>query len=232
MIALLVAAALSAAQPTVTDAEPVGLNMLQQQQRSTEPSPYFLDSSAVLQVVCPTKFEDDDGTMKDGSYLGTAFYIGDGKWVTARHVVRNEEENGKPLFDGCKMGGLPIKVLDIGKGHVDYALIQSDLVPPTRLVTSCDGFKQGRDYFATGFANGNPWQVTVRLTGTGSKSYWPGAGNNEEILRGNSVQGQSGGPVSDDRGVVLGIVSAGDSDGVPESIVLSLADTPLCKVTK
>jgi hypothetical protein len=72
----------------------------------------------------------------------------------------------------------------------------------------------------------------VRLTGSGSKTHEPGAGNNEELLRGNTVQGQSGGPVSDDRGVILGIVSAGEDDGVPTSIVLSLADTPLCKVAR
>jgi S1-C subfamily serine protease len=234
MIGLLVAAALSAAHPTVANAEPTDAvaAAIKQQQRQAMPSPYFLDSSTVLQVSCPTKLKDDDGTEQDGFYLGTAFYIGDGKWITARHVVRDEEAEGMPLFPVCNMAGLPIKVLEVGKGHADYAIISSPLVPPNRLVLSCAGFQQGRRYYATGYAEGNPWQVTVRLTGTGSKSYWPGAGNNEELLRGNTVQGQSGGPVSDDDGVVLGIVSAGDENGVPTSIVLSLADTSLCKVAR
>jgi hypothetical protein len=168
----------------------------------------------------------------DGAWLGTAFYVGNGQWVTARHVVVDEDTRGNPLYQGCTMAGVPIKVLDVGKGSVDYALFSSPVTPPNRTIISCDGFQQGRSYFATGYADGNPWQVTVRLTGSGSKSYDPGVGNNEDLLRGNTVEGQSGGPVADDRGVVVGIVSAGDENGVPTSIVLSLADTPLCKVAR
>jgi hypothetical protein len=226
MISLLVAASLAAAHPAYHPAQH-GITAAQPGFPIADPSPYFLDSSTVLQVSCPIK--DEDG-IEEGSYLGTAFYVGNGQWVTARHIVVDEESPDKHLFPVCNMGGLPIKVLDVGKGFVDYALISSPLTPPQRAVISCERFQQGRTYYATGYADGNPWQVTVRLTGSGSKSYQPGAGNNEEILRGNTIQGQSGGPVSDDRGVVLGIVSAGDADGVPMSLVLSLADTPLCKV--
>jgi hypothetical protein len=200
--------------------------------RLPSPSPYFLDSSTVLQVSCPTKFKDEDGIEQDGYYLGTAFYVGNGQWVTARHVVVDEDSSDKHLYPVCNLGGLPIKVLDVGKGFVDYALFSSPVTPPQRAIISCEGFRQGSTYFATGYADGNPWQVTVRLTGTGSKTYEPGAGNNEDLLRGTTIQGQSGGPVADDRGVVIGMVSAGEENGIPTSIVLSLADTPLCKVAR
>jgi hypothetical protein len=226
MIGLLVAAAIAVSHPVY----PVqhGIAPAQPGIETAEPSPYFLDSSAILQVTCPAKLENGS----PGVYLGTAFYVGNGQWVTARHVVRDEDSQNKPLYAGCTIAGVPLKVLDVGKGFVDYAMFSAPLSPPTRLILSCEGMQQGRSYFATGYADGNPWQVTVRLTGSGSKAYEPGAGNNEEVLRGNTIPGQSGGPVADDRGVVVGIVSAGDEDGVPTSIVLSLADTPLCKVAR
>jgi hypothetical protein len=91
--------------------------------RSLALLPRQLDGPAGL---LPDQDQGRDGT-EDGYYLGTAFYIGDGKWVTARHVVRDEEASGKPLFPVCNMAGLPIKVLDVGKGFVDYALISSPL---------------------------------------------------------------------------------------------------------
>jgi hypothetical protein len=226
MIGLLVAAAIAVSRPVY----PVqhGIAPAQPGVESVEPSPYFLDSSAILQVICPAKMEDGS----DGSYLGTAFYVGNGQWVTARHVVRDEDSQNKPLYVGCTIAGVPLKVLDIGKGFVDYAMFSAPLSPPTRMILSCEGMQQGRSYFATGYADGNPWQVTVRLTGSGSKTFMPGAGNNEEVLRGSTVPGQSGGPVVDDRGVVVGIVSAGEENGIPSSIALSLADTPLCKVAR
>jgi hypothetical protein len=229
MISLLVAASLAAAHPAYPAQHGIAAA---ESQFAADPSPYFLDSSTVLQVSCPTKIKDEDGVEQDGAYLGTAFYVGNGQWVTARHIVVDEDSPDKHLYPVCKLGGLPIKVLDVGKGFVDYALFSSPVTPPNRAIISCAGFQQGRTYYATGYADGNPWQVTVRLTGSGSKNREPGAGNNEELLRGNTVQGQSGGPVSNDDGVILGIVSAGDSDGAPTSIVLSLADTPLCKVAR
>lgn len=201
MIVLLAAAAL-AAQPVVAD-----------------PSPYFLDSSTVLQVTCD---------VPDGQYLGTAFYIGNGEFVTARHVVRDEEDPKKPLFTTCKIAGKPIKVLDVGKGTVDYALISAPVYPPYRAILSCDGFTQSKTYYATGYASGNPWPVTQRLIGTGTKIYEPGPGDNEDMLRGSSTEGMSGGPVSDVDGVIDGLVSAGAGEGITAEMFLSLADTPLC----
>jgi hypothetical protein len=70
-----------------------------------------------------------------------------------------------------------------------------------------------------------------RLTGTGSKSYWPGAGNNEEVLRGNTSPARAA--VRSPTTVVLSSASSQPvTNGVPTSIVLSLADTPLCKVAR
>lgn len=190
----------------------------------SSPSPYFLDQSTVMQVVCPI---EKDG-MK-GSWTGSAFYIGNGRFVTARHVIRDEDDPAKPLLTTCTIKDQPVTILDVGKGSVDYAMIQAAVWLPYRAILSCNGVKQGRSYYATGYAMGNPWQVTTRLIGSGSKVYSPGPGNNEESLRGRAVQGMSGGPVGDDDGVIVGIMSAGADYGIPETIILSLADTPLCK---
>lgn len=208
MISLLAALTLSAAQPT-----PVAIS---------EPSPYFLDNATLVQVVCPV---GDEGH----AYLGTAFYIGDGKFVTARHVVRNEEAKGKPLFGTCTVNGMPITVLDVGKGFVDYAMFTVPVYPPYRAILSCNGFSQSRIYYASGFAYGNPWVVTQRLVASGSKSPEPGVGYNEDLLRGSSTAGMSGGPVVDDTGVVVGMVSAGADQGETMEMFLSLADTPVCR---
>jgi hypothetical protein len=43
------------------------------------------------------------------------------------------------------------------------------------------------------------------------------------------VEGQSGGPVSDNDGLVVGIVSQGENSGKTESYILALSDTPICK---
>lgn len=208
MISLLAAAALAAAQPVST---------------VSIPSPYFLDNATVVQVSCP---------VSDGEYLGSAFYIGDGKFITARHVIRDEDSSDKHLFGTCRIADKPITVLDVGKGSVDYALISAPVYPPVRAILSCDGFTQSRQYYATGYASGMPWLVTQRLIGSGSKLYEPGFGNNEDLLRGSSTEGMSGGPVSDTDGVIVGLVSAGAGEGITMEIFLSLADTPLCKVAR
>jgi hypothetical protein len=57
----------------------------------------------------------------------------------------------------------------------------------------------------------------------------PGLGNYNTILRGSDVEGQSGGPVSDTDGLVVGIVSQGENSGKTESYILALADTDICK---
>lgn len=60
----------------------------------SEASPYFLDTSTVVQVACE-------------QWLGSSFYIGDGTFITARHVVRDDKKN----IAKCWVHGEPIRVL-------------------------------------------------------------------------------------------------------------------------
>lgn len=203
MISLLLAAALTAANPVA------------------DPSPYFLDDATITQVTCPTG--------DDGAWLGTAFYLGNGKWMTARHVIRDEDSRDKHLFPACYVGGKKITVTEVGIGFRDYAIFTADIYPQYRAILSCNGFSQSLHYYATGYAEGNPWPVTQRLVGSGSNSLEPGVGNNEALLRGASTEGMSGGPVSDDDGVVVGLVSAGAGEGVTMEMFLPLADTSVCR---
>lgn len=176
---------------------------------AAEPSPYFLDGSTIVQISCA-----DDSA-------GSAFYIGEGLFVTARHVVAGAR---------CSIKGKPIKIVQLGHGWVDFALIRAAYRPPFRAVISCAPLREGEQYFATGFAEAHPWAVTQRLIGTRAREPEAGAGHSEsELVRGSTISGQSGGPVSDQDGLVRGIVSAGPDEGISEADVLQLADTPLCK---
>lgn len=199
MLGLLVAAAVAAASPPPAD-----------------PSPYFLDDSTVVFVACE-------------GWTGTAFYIGDGKFVTARHVVRDD----KKRIAKCSVGGKPITVLQVGAIH-DYAIFKAKYYLPFRSVISCAGFQEGRNYYAQGFAMGRPWVVTQRVIGTTSNTEYSTEETKHpklvigKITRGSTTEGQSGGPVSDDDGLVVGIVSAGEEAGETLQIFVPLSDTPLC----
>lgn len=184
-----------------------------------EPSPYFLDASTVVQIVCSRGKEVGSGT---------AFYIGDGKFVTAKHVVRDTDAKGQPLRL-CKIKGKVVRTIEQGKGGIDYAIVSGPIYRPYRAIVSCAGFSEGQPYFATGYAEGNPWVITNRFIASSSHLIGSGLGLLNTILRGSDVEGQSGGPVSDNDGLVVGIVSAGETTGKTESYILALADTDICK---
>jgi serine protease Do len=182
-----------------------------------EPSPYFLDESTVVPIKC-----------KD--WVGTGFYIGDGRYVTARHVVRDDNKK----IVQCEMAGKEITVLQVGAIH-DYAIFKAPVYLPYREIISCAGFKEGANYYAEGYAQGRPWVVTQRLIGTKTETGYMVEDNKnaKQVFgveaRGSTTEGQSGGPVKDDDGLVVGIVSAGSEGGETGQLFVSLADTPLCK---
>jgi S1-C subfamily serine protease len=200
MISLLAAALLYSATPVQAD-----------------PSPYFLDEETVVMVNCT-------------DWTGSAFYVGNGEYITARHVVRDDK--GKIVK--CDVAGKPITVLQVGDIH-DYAIFKAKVYLPFREIISCDGFKEGQDYYAEGYAMGRPWVVTQRLIGSSVKvSYGLDEnGNGKPVtgadVRGSTTEGQSGGPVKDHDGRVVGIVSAGEDGGETMQELVSLSDTPLCK---
>lgn len=182
-----------------------------------EPSAYFLDDEPVVQVVCE-------------KWVGTAFYVGDGTYYTARHVVRDDHKK----IVKCEILGKPITVLQVGDKH-DYAMFKAKVWLPFREIISCDGFKEGRTYYAQGYAAGRPWIVTQRLRGSAFHTdYIVDDGKNAKPVggaevRGSTTEGQSGGPVVDDDGVVVGIVSAGAEGGETAQQFVSMSDLPICQ---
>lgn len=175
------------------------------------PSPYLGDGSVVVQVACV-----DDSA-------GSAVYIGSGRYVTAAHVV-TDEKTGMPV--GCLIEGQPVEIQAISiKG--DWAIVHANHFPPFRAVISCERLAEGEEYFATGYADGNPWPVTTRLRGTGEHQA-DGTANTNLTL----VNGMSGGEAVDRDGVDHAIIDWRDDEGIPDSGVVELADTPLCKGTK
>lgn len=172
-----------------------------------EPTPYFIDASTVMRVTCSKSF-------------GSAFYIGGGKFVTAQHVITNTN---------CKVNEMPIKITDFVR-ELDFTMFTANVKTPYRVIMSCEGFKEGQNYYAVGYAEGRTWPVVQRLVGTSHKLHQPKKlFDKTTFLRGSAVKGMSGGPVFDEDGVVVGIVSHHVLNGVSEADVLALADTPICK---
>lgn len=165
-----------------------------------EPSPYVLDANTIAYVSC-------------GDYMGTAVYLGAGEYLTAAHVIGHG--------GGCSVLGKPIRILHIDLPG-DWALFHADIHPAFHAVLSCSRLVEGQVYFSSGFAEGMPWPVTTRLIGESFRE------DGESYLRGNIVNGMSGGPISDMDGVVHAINDTRSGDGIPHSGVVEIADTTLC----
>jgi hypothetical protein len=176
----------------------------------SRPSPYLMDTSTLALVVC-------------GDYVGSAVYLGSGRYVTAAHVV-TDEKTGKPI--ACVIAGQSVTIQAIDR-KIDYALIKAAHYPPFRATISCERLRAGQIYFAAGFADGNPWPVVTQLRATGEHELH-GDGIGTADVNGSIVSGMSGGSVFDSDGLTHAINDWRDDDGVPAGGVVELADTPLC----
>ena len=145
---------------------------------------------------------------------GTAFRIGPTTLVTAEHVS---------AIGGCTVDGIPFTATP--EKDLDVAILDYPLPRLGGMRINCEGFKPGRYYFAVGYAKGWPWQTMVVLYATYRK-----ADNGQRMLLGSPtvIPGQSGGPVMDETGAVVGVVNA-YSPFFPISFSRELKDTSLCK---
>jgi V8-like Glu-specific endopeptidase len=173
-------------------------------------SPYAVDGSAVVQVVCDKE-------------SGTAFYLGNGLFMTAKHVPVADEH--------CRIG--PSLITIVSRGALDWSIVRANFYPPYRVAYSCDRVPPGRDLLVTGYAEGNGWQVTTHLRATDSRDRRDGSLE----TKGPIIPGQSGAPVADLDGVVYGIASwtrmaDDDLDALPASGIVEMADTALCSSRK
>jgi hypothetical protein len=182
----------------------------------SHPSPYLIDGSTVVEVFC------SDHSM------GSAVYLGSGLYVTAAHVLMDEQ--GK-LSIKCWIFGQRVAIAQINE-TADYAFVRADHFPPFHAPISCDRLKGGEIYFASGYASGNPWLITSMIRASGISEAPVGEEAGTADINGALVNGMSGGSVADRDGFVHAINDWREEDGAPTGGVVELADTPLCKGKK
>ena len=173
-----------------------------------------------------------------GASRGTAFWVTGTILASARHVTANgpcfilpelvsgrgtSRSSGEGWWRG--IDGAPVRVIHEDAAR-DFALLRG---PRNRhpLAVGCRGFREGRAFWATGWAQGL-YRHTARLVATGGRSPGEGGGAGLRILVGEVYPGMSGGPVVDASGRVVGIVNR-RAVMAPLAQSRSLADTILCR---
>lgn len=159
------------------------------------------------------------------NHIMTAFYIGDGKFVTSAHgpmefgnlyVMRTE--------DLSKQWGARIVAID---NDYDIAILQTlgDVdIPP--LTVSCDGPKLGEFYKSYGYAGALPpiRQGHLEVISILDK-YQTGIDKflkNAFFLSGIVLPGQSGSPITDQHNNVVGVMAANNRFPIPVTPELTL----------
>lgn len=175
-------------------------------------------SSPVLVSASPTTMHIHYPYVKQVSCFGsrgTAFRIGPQTMVSAEHVTRAV----KCIIEGEAFTAVQDEGLDFVVITVPPALRRAG-----GMRINCDGFVPGQYYFATGYARGMPWQQQVVVRAMDQKA------DGQTVLYGwpTFIPGQSGGPVMDRTGAVVGIVNR-YSPFTPHSLSQELRGTSLCK---
>jgi serine protease Do len=151
---------------------------------------------------------------RKGNSTGTAFSIGDGIWMTARHVL-----------EGCSTFGIVTGRRQVERGYRMILNPNHDLATfETKRTAAALGFEQAglnrdQDAFHFGYPQGKPADVRSRLLGRMNVVHGRGRGGKEPVIAwaeikrvpdiSGSLGGISGGPVVDGEGDVIGVTVAG-----------------------
>ena len=144
---------------------------------------------------------------------GTAFAIGGGWWLTARHVVDGCDAIG--LVTGPRRGARAQQV--IIHPNADLALLSLRLYPEPFPFLN-EALRRGQDGFAIGYPQGTPGDVHAQLMGRVRLKSVGRYRTDEPILAWAerrrvpanlpALGGLSGGPMFDERGQVVGVLVA------------------------
>ena len=145
---------------------------------------------------------------------GTAFSIaGEGRWVTARHVVEGCRQPALVIGGGRALAA-DVRLAD----QADVALLLTEGGPPALPLSLDDPLRKGQRAYHPGFPQGRPGEVASRLIGRETLKIRGRGERHEPVLvwaesgrtRGldGTLAGLSGAPVLDDRGRALGVTIA------------------------
>lgn len=146
---------------------------------SAEPKPYDVSFSAVVRIQC-------------GKAVGTAAHIGNGNYVSVKHVTS---------MGDCKIGdyGTSDKV---EAKFQDFSTFKGPVLP-TKIETDCSGYQSGKVYMAVGYAFGAMEQTVQAWLAT----LVPDPELGMTTFIGEGIPGMSGGPVVSPEGKIVGTVN-------------------------
>lgn len=128
-----------------------------------------------------------------GEATGTAFHIGNGRYITAAHVV---------AFGSCSIGGSPASLAGVNR-DLDIAEVSG---PPDRpkLDIDCHGFEVSHQYLSIGYPYGLTRMIFPLIYSAFGRD--PDNGNGM-FIGADVIPGMSGGPLLNENYRVAGIVN-------------------------
>lgn len=169
--------------------------------------------------------------IRAGSGYGTGFFINkEGCVMTAAHVIIESATKGKPIFIEVRGHSykIPMRVEAVN-GYLDIALICTNGVPAQSYLEIADteNIREGEPVYALGHPDNRTWNVTNGIVSRmGFKEHTFGAVSIPRWDMWFSAfisWGNSGGPVINSYGKVVGMVVEWDDPGIGKPNNMNLA---------